>query len=150
MTIRQATLPDLPRLRVCAQDFAAASRHIRGFDMDRFIAVWTGLLESGAGVIFLLADDQGEIAGMLGGVAYPDIYSGEMIASEFFWFVREQYRGGTGSVRLYREFEDWARARGCTQIRMIHLSDSMPEKLDKFYRRLGFEPIEVHWAKQFD
>jgi GNAT superfamily N-acetyltransferase len=127
----------------CAREFYAASRFLRTFDLARFTAMWTGLLASGAGAIFVL--DDGEIRGAIGGVAYPDIYSGELTATEFFWFVSEAHRGG--GIRLYRAFERWAKAKGCARIRMVHLMDSMPEKLQTVYERLGFEAAEVHYSK---
>jgi GNAT superfamily N-acetyltransferase len=103
------------------------------------------LLESGTGVIFV--DENGEeIQGTLGGVAYPEINSGELVATEFFWFVAPERRGG--GLRLYRAFEEWARSKGCREIRMAYLIDSMPEKLAKLYRRLGFEPVEVQYVKE--
>ncbi|HSW48631.1 MAG TPA: GNAT family N-acetyltransferase [Bryobacteraceae bacterium] len=145
MPIRQATAADLPRMGGCAREFYASSRFLQGFDLDRFCAVWTELLANGTGVIFLL-EDGGEVVGALGGVAYPDINSGELIATEFFWFIRDGARGQ--GLRLYRLFESWARERGCRQIRMVHLADLMPDKLDRVYRHLGFEPIEIHWAKE--
>lgn len=145
MTLRKASTEDLGRLEACAREFYAASRFLRGFDIQRFRAAWTALLASGAGVIFLL-ESGGEIAGTLGGVAYPDINSGELIAVEFFWFTRPGHRGG--GVKLYRAFEAWARERGCRQIRMVHLMDSQPEQLARVYRRWGFEPVEVHYGKE--
>ena len=77
---------------------------------------------------------------------YPDLYSGDLIATEFFWFVRAEVRGQ--GLKLYYAFEAWARARHCAQIRMVHLLDLMPERLAKVYRRLGYEPAETHYVKE--
>lgn len=136
---------DLPKLAACAEEFYSRSRFLHGFDLSRFVAMWTGLLESGSGVIFALQDDSGEITGTIGGLAYPDPYSGELIATEFFWYAREGHRGA--GLKLYREFERWAIAQGCSQLRMVHLLDSMPEKLERVYRHLGFEAVETHYTK---
>lgn len=148
MTIQKTQPSDLPKLAECAREFYAASEVLQNFDMARFQAVWTGLIESGAGVIFSLIDDAGEILGTIGGLAYPDLYSGELIATEFFWFVRDGHRGG--GLKLYRAFESWGREQACTQIRMVHLIDSMPEKLARVYRHLGFVPVETHYSKPLD
>jgi GNAT superfamily N-acetyltransferase len=145
MPITCATPSDLARLEPLAREFYASSRFLVEFDLDRFVALWTHLIESGAGVIFLLEED-GEIAGTIGGVVYPEAYSPLLIATEFFWYVRDGLRGS--GLKLYRKFEDWARSRGCGQVRMIHLLDSMPEKLERVYKHLGFEAAEVHYTKE--
>lgn len=146
LVIREAHIEDLSRLGACAEAFYAASKFLKRFDLERFVAAWTALIEGGSGGVFLLVEDSGEIAGTLGGVVYPDLYSGDLVATEFFWFVREGCRGK--GLALYKAFEEWARARDCGEIRMVHLLDLMPEKLERVYRRLGFVPAEVHYVKE--
>lgn len=142
--IRPATTADLAALEPLAREFYASSRHLGRFDMDRFTQFWGTYLKAGIGAVFVLDEGRG-IAGTIGGVLFPEPYSGELVATEMFWFVSSGSRGG--GVALYRAFERWARERGCTALRMVHLSDSMPEKLRDFYSRLGFQEIETHYSK---
>ncbi|HEX4275838.1 MAG TPA: GNAT family N-acetyltransferase [Bryobacteraceae bacterium] len=144
MEIREATVSDLPAMETTARLFYASSSQLRRFEIGRFCETWRGLLENGAGVIFGLFGD--EVMGALGGVRHRDPYSEEMIAAEMFWFVRPEVRGP--GLRLYRAFEAWARAVGCNQIRMAFLEDSMPEKVEAIYLRLGFHPVEKLYAKE--
>lgn len=143
--IRPIQVEEIPKLHKLAAKFYGASRFLKRFNLASFSECWRRLLETGAGVIFV-DENEGEIAGTLGGVAYPEINSGELVATEFFWFVDPDRRGG--GLRLYRAFERWARAKGCRELRMAYLMDSMPEKLDTLYRRLGFEPVEVQYVKE--
>jgi GNAT superfamily N-acetyltransferase len=143
--IRKALVEDLPRIHACASEFYAASKFLRRFNLERFVSAWTDFLETGVGTVFV-AEDGGEVTGCIGGVVYPDLYSGTLVATEFFWYVRERHRGA--GVRLYHAFEDWARERRCSEIRMVHLTDSMPERLAKVYRRFGYEASEVHYVKE--
>jgi GNAT superfamily N-acetyltransferase len=143
--IRLATIEDLPRLEACAREFYASSKFLDRFDLARFVGAWELWITAGMGAVFL-AEENGEVIGALGGMVYPEPYSGALIATEFFWFVRDGHRGGPG-LRLYKAFEQWAREKGCAHIRMVHLMDSMPEKLTKVYARLGFEAAEVHYTK---
>lgn len=142
--IRQATIEDLPLIEPGAREFYAKSRFLRNFDMAHFRKNWEYLLVSGIGTIFLLIEHD-KVIGFLGGTKFPDINSGELIASECFWFVRESSRGGGGL--LYRAFERWAKDSKCKQIQMVHLTDSMPEDLESFYRNIGFEKAEVRYLK---
>lgn len=143
---REARLADLPRMEEAAREFYAASRFLRVFDPARFVGLWAQMISVGIGVIYVLGEER--IEGALGGMVYPEPYSGDLVATEFFWFVRPGHRGG--GMALYRAFESWARERGCSQLRMVHLADSMPEKLDRVYRRMGYEPAEVLYVKELE
>lgn len=146
MTVRRATVEDLPKLSACAEEFYAASKFLRKFDLSRFVAMWSSLLNSDTGVIFLLVDGD-MITGMIGAMVYPEAYSDEIILQEFFLFIRKEHRGGFGLLRLYRALEEYAVERNCTQIRMGHLQDSQPDGLRRLYLRLGFEHMETSYAK---
>ncbi|HEV8500430.1 MAG TPA: GNAT family N-acetyltransferase [Casimicrobiaceae bacterium] len=127
-----------------AHAFYASSRFLDHFSLAKFREIWTQFLELDAGVIFA-ADSDGEIVGVIGGLVHPEIYGNGIVAEEFFWFVRPEFRGA--GVRLYRRFEQWARSRGAGEIQMVHLFDSMPEKVAKFYLHSGFEPVEMRYRK---
>ncbi len=143
--IREATFDDLARLIPLAQEFADTTGTDLGIDAEHFMDSWKQLLASQMAVIFLHEQD-GELRGAIGGVAYPDINSGWLQATEFFWFVPVSCRGG--GLKLYQEFEKWARQMGCVQIRMVHLMDVEPLKTAKVYMRLGFRAIEMAYAKE--
>lgn len=144
--IRQATIEDLPRMERAAREFEKTSKFVRGINFDSFVPSWKTFIENGCGVIFTVADDTGEIFGAIGGVAYPDVNSGILTASEFFWFIRHDKRGD--GIRLFKKFEAWAVQNGCKEIRMCHLIDSMPKQLAKVYDRLGFQACEIHYTKE--
>ncbi len=144
--IRSVTVLDLPKLESCAKEFYASSEFLKGFDLSRFCELWQRILESDTGVIFAVDGNDGQYAGAIGGLMFDEIYSGRKTATELYWFVRDGHRGH--GLKLYRAFEAWARERGCEEIRMIHLMDSMPEKLNRVYQHLGFRPIETHFAKE--
>lgn len=147
-TIRPATIADLENVGPVAEEFYASSRFLTGFNLQRFAAFWAPMLESGLGSIIVAIDESGRVAGAIGGVIYPEPYTGELVATEFFWFVSATQRGQ--GMTLYREFEAWARRGGASQIRMVHLLDSMPERLSAVYKRLGFEPAETHYVKELN
>lgn len=131
-------------MEVCAREFYAVSKFLKSFQIERFCQFWEQALTSHIGVIYL-QQEAGQVTGAIGGVLYPDLYSGELVATEFFWFVRPGCRGG--GIRLYKAFEAWARFMECKQIRMVHLMDSMPDQLARLYARLGYQPAETHYTK---
>jgi RimJ/RimL family protein N-acetyltransferase len=143
--IREATPADLPRLATCAQEFYASSKFLKNFNLDRFTSLWSSFIAEGIGVVFVF-EKNGELQGAIGGMRSADLYSGDPYTAELFWFIREGHRGA--GLQLYRAFEKWSRTHKCKEIRMIHLSDSMPERLERVYKHLGFELIECHYGKQ--
>jgi GNAT superfamily N-acetyltransferase len=143
-TIRTLKVSELAMLADGATEFYAASRWLGRFDAERFRVIWTELLGTGAAVIFV-ALAANAITGALGGIVHQEIYGDRLIAEEFFWFARPEHRGA--GVALYRAFEEWARVRGAAALQMVHLFDSMPEKVARFYLRTGFEPVEMRYQK---
>ena len=135
----------LRALAAGAKEFYASSKFLRSFEIDRFVEFWRPIIASELGVIFI-AEDDGEIIGAIAGMAVPEPYSGDLVVSEFFWFVRPGHRGSAG-LRLYEALEYWARQKGAKTMRMVHLMDSMPEKLARIYKRLGYEQVETLYSK---
>lgn len=144
MTIRYATVNDLPTLVPLAQEFCAASRFIREFEPERFIETWTALL-AGPGAIIVGHEGETPI-GAIGGIAVQEPYSHHLAATEMFWFCTASHRGG--GLRLYREFERWAREQGCSQIRLCHMMDLAPQRLNRLYERMGYQGAEIHYVKE--
>lgn len=142
--IRQATIADLPAMNDVALEFYEESESLHGFKIERFTALWTELLNCELGVIFVL--DDGEIEGVIGGMVHPDAYGGDLVAEEFFWFVRKRSRGGFGAFRLYRSFKRWAEDNGALSIQMVELLDTSTG-LGETLRRMGYKPIEMRYAK---
>ncbi len=128
-----------------AREFYASSRFLRQFDINKFVDFWRPIIANESGVIFI-AEDDGEIIGAIAGMAYPEPYSDELVVQEFFWFVRPGHRGSAG-LRLYEALEYWARQKEAKALRMVHLMDSMPEKLSRIYKRLGYEQVETLYSK---
>ncbi len=147
MEIREVAIAELGALAAGAAEFYRESEVLRVFHAHLFVGLWTGLIASSSGVIFALFDGA-RVAGAIAGVAHPEPYSGELIAQEFFWFVSKEYRGTVASVRLYKLLEAWCRQKACAELRMVHLMDSMPEKLAAFYERMGYSKVETLYAKR--
>lgn len=143
-TVRTATVADLFRMEDTAKQFYAASKYLRYFDFKKFRDVWASLLRNQG--IILIYESEGQIKGALGGLLHTSLYGQELIAEEFFWFMRHDSRGA--GVRLYAAFEEWAKKQGAACIHMVHLEDVMPDKVAHFYLSRGYEPIETRYEKR--
>ena len=116
------------------------------FKLEAFKHNWQGLIKNNIGAMWKLMVG-GKFAGAIGGVFFPDVNSGEMVASEMFWYVHPDYRNTKWSIRLFRTFEQWAKTMGAKRVFMTYLLSSMPESLKRFYEHQGYKPVEVNYMK---
>jgi GNAT superfamily N-acetyltransferase len=148
--IVQLTIKDLHVLKeniLMAQSFFNECGLPGTFKIEAFLHNWSMLLEKNFGIIFALQKDE-KVVGMLGGILSPDINSGELTATEAFWYVMPENRKTPESLKLLLVFEKWAIEIGAKKIIMAHLLSSMPERLGTFYERRGYKPVEIQYVKQ--
>ena len=87
----------------------------------------------------IVLETGGRVVGMIGLAVLPHFMSGELVASELFWWVEPEARRGTGGVRLLRRAESWARSTQAVRMQMI----APTAHVAKFYQALGYVPMEV-------
>jgi len=143
VTIREATLADVPALVAMGADFLHTTSYARlvadnPAQMDRLARQ---LIASDDGL--LLVADAGALVGMIGVLVFPHHLSGERIAGELFWWVDPTVRGALG-VRLLRQAEGWAVTRGATALQMV----APDRRVGVLYERLGYAPIETAYQRR--
>jgi GNAT superfamily N-acetyltransferase len=142
LTVKDLSDPEITRR---AREFYVEAKFPGVFNVEVFTRNWTYFIEHGIGAIFALVKD-GVIVGALGAVILPDTTSGDLRASEMFWFVGKEHRGG--GIALMDAFEKWGTERGAKQITMAYLKDSMPQIVESIYERRGYRFFEAHWLKE--
>ena len=146
MNLVRASIEDVPRIMECAEMFCSQIPDCT-LNKAHYADCWRDYLTSGSGAIFLLESD-GNVAGGIGGVCYPDPLTGSKIAVELFWFVKPEFRRGSWPIKLLKEFEVWARMCYCSHVSMIHMQCSMPAEIAFIYQRLGYELFETIYRKK--
>lgn len=131
----------MTELRTLAVEFFAESELPGVLDFEFFIEAWRKLLVSGMGVMFI-TEDKEELTGAIGAVITPNLFTGDVMASELFWYVREGYRGVSG-IRLLKEMFAWANDLGVDDVMMGHLHFAVSEKAESIYDRLGMKKFET-------
>lgn len=144
--IERLKIEDIESLGTIAKNFFASTKFLNNFDMEVFKKSWSYFLENDIGVIFVSRNSEGEPIGTIGGCKCPDVNTGALSAMEFFWFVNPECRGD--GLKLLKRFEKWAKEEGCKSVTMVHLSDSMPEKVKHVYERFGYAAAETHYIKE--
>jgi GNAT superfamily N-acetyltransferase len=115
------------------------------FVPEQFFNTVRQFISAGMGVVLGLYEED-SLIGAIGGILYPDLFDGELMATEIFWYVDPARRGK--GLRLLKGFEQWAKDHDAKRVVMVHLSYLAPEKLEKFYTRQGYTPLETHYIKE--
>lgn len=116
-------------------------------DSDYTFDRYSELMQKGICKILISEEDgTNELQGCIGFFVIDDIHEPVRIAVESFWFVHPNY-AGVGKI-LFNAFEKLAIELGCKKLAMIHLVDSYPDNLKKFYEKNGYKLGELHYVKE--
>jgi hypothetical protein len=143
--IRALRPEELPKLRGLI-DLANSEIEQVNFDKRPFEQSWGNFISSEIGLVLALETKEHEVIGAFGGMIYANPNSGNMTASQVFWFMHPEKRGP--GANLLSEFEAIARDMGCTQIFTTNIINRRSGRMSKMFRRKGYRPIEIHWAKE--
>jgi len=142
---------DYPALRrsvvEAARQFAVEAGYPFPVNGEHFLKFWEQMLETGFGSFYAAVDESDAVHGGFGGLFFPDSFSGELHASESFWFLNPEVRGTSVGLKLFNSFEAEAKERGCKAIVMIHLAGLNEAPLDKLYARKGYVRAEQIFRK---
>jgi GNAT superfamily N-acetyltransferase len=144
--IRSLDIHELDKAAEFGQAFYNERKIPGQFKPEYFVQTWTTVYRSQMGVI-LVDDVDGVIAAGIGIFLMPDIYDQRLIAQECFLYVRPEYRIGRIMFTLTRAFETWAVEHHAKTFRLSHFLNGPYETLAKFYKRSGYEPLEIHYEK---
>ena len=99
---------------------------------------------------FLLATDPQtgypKPVGVIAGFMVANMTNGKPALQEVIWYMDKEHR--THGKLLLEAFEKLGKERGATSIIMALMCNSMQDRLDKFYQRLGYKPFEVQYMKE--
>lgn len=142
--IRLALHGDIPRAVDMGRRFIRETSYAGGIgDNPERLALTAARLIDGDDSALFVADERGEVAGMIGVYTYVHPYSDELFATELFWWMDPERRGA--GVRLLRAAEGWARDRGAKALQVV--APRSNDRLGGFYERLGFERVETCYQR---
>ena len=89
---------------------------------------------------------EGRAVGVIAGILVENLTNGKPAIQEVIWYVDKEYR--SHGKKLMVALEELAKAMKVSSIVMGLMCNSMQDRLDKFYRRLGYRPFEVQYLKE--
>jgi GNAT superfamily N-acetyltransferase len=99
------------------------------------------------GVSFFL-EDAGRPVGVIAGMVVNSLTDGKASLQEVIWYVHPHYR--KHGHKLLQAFEKEARKLRMTNIVMASMCNSMHERVDRIYKKLGYRPFEVQYIKELE
>ncbi|MGX5731963.1 N-acetyltransferase family protein [Pseudoxanthomonas beigongshangi] len=146
MHVRHATLKDVPGIVEMSAKFYATTTYAQWaeFNPETVHDLASNLTENH---VMLVAEDGGQLVGMVGLFAAPFMFNADaMAAYEVVWWVDPDAQGqGTGKA-LLAAIEPACAAKGCRAIQMVHLSTSPPQAA-AIYERMGYRHSESSYTK---
>lgn len=145
--IREMAPDEVEAMIPLARKFFAEGNLPGNFAPDHFVDNWRNWIEAGVGVVFS-AWRGFDLLGFLGGIRLVSPTTAEMELHEMFWFMDPDERIGTAGLRLLKAFEEEGQRIGAARVTMVHLCNDTGSRVAKLIERRGFQPLEVHYAKE--
>lgn len=149
MIIREATLNDVIIILDMAYAMQQESPRFsnNNFDAVKVGELFTNLIIANTGIVFILEKDEQPI-GMLGGMVGEQIFSRDLYACDFGVYVKPEYRGSRGAIKMINAFEQRAIELGAKDISLSISTDVHAERTATFYERLGYRRSGISTIKR--
>lgn len=116
----------------------------RPFSKTHFFNLWESLLTSGTGAMWK-HDTEGDLTGIIAGILYPDMFDGELVATEVVWYVSPVARSSRAAYDLWQELEMWAKSSNAARI-YSGAAVGNP-KLGQMFLKRGMKEMETYYTK---
>lgn len=147
LSIRPLTIEELPLCVPFGQQFFQEF-NLRGvFNPDHFLATWTTFFWTVPSVVLGVYRD-GTLVGGMGAISSKDMFTGDQVATELFWYIGAAHRTGTGALRVLRAYEDWGMRQQVDELRISHFKMKNDEQLQRLYEHRGYVLLEQGYQKR--
>lgn len=152
MTIRFATLGDVPSCVEGGRRMHALTRFSSyDYNAERVAQNLRAVIETGQNLnkthCFLVAEDEsGLIIGALIGCVERHFFSDLLVASVIHYDVLPDRRMSGAGLRLLIAFRKWSENRGVFELSLGINSGVELAKMDRFLKRLGFQPTGGNYS----
>jgi GNAT superfamily N-acetyltransferase len=95
--------------------------------------------------ISFVADKDKKIIGIIAGQVMVPPGSDDKVFHELVWFVLPEYR--RYSIKLFNSIIQFCRINDIKYMIFNHITNSVGEKVERFYQKKGFKLLEQHYIK---
>ena len=141
--IRALSISELHKAIYLANRFFILAKEPGVFNPDCFISFWVKQYEANKGVILAQTDSFNNVVAIFGFTLYNDPWTNDLNAGELFWHSEQ---GNSGY--LVKKALSIAKQIGVKNFFLQHTTTLTPDKVEKFYRKLGFTPVFNQYRKE--
>lgn len=98
--------------------------------------------------VALVADNEGELIGMMFATVAPPWWSDEPFVTEDLLYVLPEHRGGRAAYMLIRELVHWTKKQGMKHIR-TGVSTGTGRGAERLYEHFGFNYVGSNYVAHF-
>lgn len=121
-------------------------KHV-GYDKDSLLG-FAEMAQESRSVAMFVAEVDGEVVGAVAGICYPHfLNNNRVVAQELFWWVDPEHRGSTIGNELHDMLVTWASMNGARAFFMIAINNERSDRIEKLYKRKGYEPLERTYVR---
>lgn len=150
MIVRQANENDADGYTEAASKFHAASpmHGVIDFDKEGYKQFFLQSLANDSVGVWVCEVDK-KIVGICGAISYPLYFNpSSLVVQELWWWLDPSARGSGAGSQMFKNIEQWAKAKNADALFMIALEDERASKMERLYARAGFKPMERTFIKE--
>lgn len=148
--IRQATINDRPEIHQMLREYRSQSplKAHKSLNETSAIKLVDLIINENRGLI-LLAEDQGQIQGMIIGLYTFNLWDQDIrYMAELAYWVKHGHRGSTAAFRLLKQYKEIGDLLIDKKEISYYTISKMVNSPDLNYDRWGFEKLEEQWICQ--
>ena len=149
MIIRDATLLDAEALLKMGELMHHESPRFNKFTFDKEKAanLIQHLIAIDNGII-VVAEHEGSLVGMIGGMVCEQFFSKDLYACDFVVFIEPEHRGCSAVIRMIKLFEQRAKDLGAKEISLGISTEIHAERTANLYEKLGYKRSGISTIKR--
>lgn len=147
-TLRHATLEDTQEILRLGREAFKDLPSVFRLDTKKAVALIERFIVDGPkeDLFVLVSYDGDKVVGAIGGYAFEPLFSTQKVATECFWFLEKEYRGGRRALDMMEAYEYWARLVGCDAIQYGMFTEGVD--LSGIYDKIGAKLVEKIYIKE--
>ena len=144
MKVRRATIGDFSQAEALFEEFVNESlaEYSTSIEKGALTTTMKELMDN----CLVLENGDGRLIGVLAGKVVGNPINGARVFQEVVWYVLKDHR--KYGILLLKAMEVRLKSEGIKAMIMINMADSMPDKVARFYERMGYKHLECHFLKR--
>lgn len=147
--LKVANLTDLEDIKKITQAFFLSSIYKdKEYDTDKVNGLLIEYLFDPTDRVIILGLLEGKPVALFAAAVQQILFNDSRIATEVLWWVDAEHRRSGLGAKLIEAFEYWAiEIAKAEYTQLTSLVDDSSDTLDKYYQRIGYQPVEKAYLK---